>query len=127
MEQTLFLAELMGLFSLIMGFSMLLRRKMVMGVFDEMANGRLTLYLIGVLEVILGLALVLKHNIWTEGSLAFTISILGWLILAEGVLYVSLPERITRKMLVFAERSRAYFVIALFYLVLGGYLVYAGF
>ncbi|MFA6552424.1 MAG: hypothetical protein WCT19_02895 [Candidatus Paceibacterota bacterium] len=127
MITTLFLAKLMGAFSIIAGLSMMLRNKMVMSIFDEMSGNRALVYVLGVIELVGGLIIVLNHNIWTGKTFTLVISVLGWMLLLEGVLYVFVSQKTSHKIFKWLHRSDVYYVFALAYVVLGAYLAYYGF
>lgn len=74
MDSTIFLARIMGLYALVEGASMLVKRRMLLGVFSEMAKSRALSYIVGVCIVIIGLLLVLGHNTF-ESVLAGAITV----------------------------------------------------
>lgn len=128
MELTLFLAKFMGIFSLIYGASLLLEKKMIIGIFSSfLGEGRLTSYILGLLEVLGGLAIVLTHNIWNEGMLALMVTILGWLLLLDGVNYLFMSKKRLSNMLGMLQYSKMYYFGATVLIVLGLYLTYFGF
>ena len=128
MELTLFLAKFMGIFSLIYGTSLLLEKKMIIGIFSSfLGEKRLTSYILGLLEVLGGLAIVLTHNIWNEGMLALMVTILGWLLLLEGVNYLFMSKKRLSNMLGMLQYSKMYYLGATMLIVLGLYLTYFGF
>lgn len=128
MELTLFLAKLMGIFSLIYGVSLLLEKKMIIGIFSSfLGEERLTSYILGLLEVLGGLAIILTHNIWNEGMLALVVTILGWLLLLDGVNYLFMSKKRLSNMLGMLQYSKMYYFGATVLIVLGLYLTYFGF
>ncbi len=129
MELTLFLAKFIGVFSLIYGLSMLLKKKMVMEIFTSFfGERRATVYVLGILEVLGGLAIVLTHNIWNEGLLALVVTIFGWLLLLEGFLYIFLSkQKLMNMWRGFQESASLYYIVAGSMLLLGTYLTYVGF
>lgn len=123
---TVFLAQLMGVFSLIIGLSMLVRSKLMMQMLEDFFDSRALVYILGVLEVLGGLMLVLSHNVW-DNMLAAFVTTLGWLILIEGIFYLVASRRIIENVYGVLRSSRAYYLILLVYLGIGAYLTYAGF
>ena len=119
-------AQLIGIFFVITSFSMAFRRKMMMGVFHEIFSTRALSYVLGFFMLGIGLFLVLKHANWTGGS-ATVINILGWYLLVESVAYLFLPKKIMYGLFNWLEYKKVFYTIAIGFLVLGGYLVYAGF
>lgn len=127
MPNTIFLAQIIGLFFGITGLSMFLRRKMMMTVFHELFRVRALSYMLGVVMLILGLFLVLQHNFWWQGTLNTVITILGWYILLESVFYLFLPQKSMRKAYNWLEDKKIYYLISGCFIILGAYLIYSGF
>jgi uncharacterized membrane protein YkgB len=105
---------------------MALRRRMLMTVFREMFQTRALSYILGVMSLLVGLFIILQHNLW-GGSLEIIISILGWYLFFESVPYLFLSEEKIRRALNWLENRKVYYGIAFGYLMLGRYLVCAGF
>jgi uncharacterized membrane protein HdeD (DUF308 family) len=126
METTLFLAQFMGAFSIIAACSMFFERKMLLSIFDQTAKNRALLYMIGVAEVIGGLLITLQHQSWSP-DLPLVVSLLGWLLLLEGIIYVFLPMKSARSIFKWLHDKQVYYLIALCYLLVGIYLAYSGF
>lgn len=91
METTLFLAKVMGLYFLAMGLHMALRGKELRGLFEAFAENRPLTYLASVFALILGLLLVVSHNVWVAGW-PVAITLLSWLVLIKAVAYLLLPS-----------------------------------
>lgn len=126
MAPTQFFAQLIGAFSIVMGLSMLARRKMLMSIFYELSQNRALSYILGVLIFLIGLLLVLNHNIW-QGLLQTIITLLGWGVFLEGAFFLFVSEQTLKKYLVMVNSKKVYYLIASVYLVLGLYLSYFGF
>lgn len=126
MDTTIFLAQLIGVYCLVIGSSMALKRTMLMGIFQELFGGRALSYVMGVLTLILGLLLVLTHTMW-EGPPAVVITLIGWGVLAEALAFLFFSRETLARSLELLKRNNIYYGIALVYLVLGVYLVYSGF
>jgi hypothetical protein len=126
MELTSFLAQLMGFFIVIMGASMLLRREVVVHAVEDIFSSRGTAFLIGLLEVIGGLLLVLNHSIWT-GNIAIVVTLLGWLMLFEGIMYITVSEKTLKEMIVWLHKKRVYYVFCGIYILIGFFLLYGSY
>lgn len=126
MTSSPFLAQLMGLFGLGMGLSMLVRRKMLLSIFHELSENRATTYIMGVIIFLLGLIVVLQHNVWEWGSEP-VITIIGWAVLIEGAAYLFVSKSAMKHYIRTLDNARVYYLIALGYLVLSGYLLWTGF
>ena len=109
-----------------MGTSMAIRRKMLMSIFRDIAKHRTTSYILGVLITIIGLFIVLSHNVFQSGF-PLLITVIGWGVLVEGVSYLFVSEEFLERYMTTLNIKKFYYFIAAAYLMLGGYLTYIGF
>lgn len=126
MDNTMFFAQLIGVYALVMGASMALRKKMLLGVFRDMVRERSVSYLLGVMILIIGLLLIFNHNAWTSTA-SKLITVLGWMVTAEGVAFLFVSEKQLKSGLAWLNKDNFYYTVTLGYLVIGCYLVYIGF
>jgi hypothetical protein len=90
METTLFLAKVIGLYFLVIGLHMALRGKELRLMFEAFAENRPLTYLASVFALILGLLLVVSHNVWVAGW-PVIVTLLSWLVLIKAIAYLLLP------------------------------------
>jgi len=126
MENTLFLAQFLGLFSIIFSVAIIMRRKMIVHVLRDFLKDRTLAFVVGVFEMAAGLLLVLNLSSW-NGTLEIVISLLGWAFLLEGIFYLFARQKTMQKLISALDNVSAYYFFALLYLFLGIYLVLAGF
>jgi hypothetical protein len=127
-KETRFLSRLLGLYCLIIAVVMLAQRQATVVTVGELLHNRPLMYILGVLCVFAGLAMVLVHNVWSGGPAAFIVTLIGWLTLLKGMVFVGLEPRQTAELYLTQLRfERMYPVYLLLTLVLGAYLCYAGF
>lgn len=122
---TIFLAKLIGVFCLIMGSSMI-KRNMMMDVFRELSRQRALSYVMGVLMLIMGLLVTLTHTKW-ENSLTTLITLIGWGIFFEAMVFLFSAKEAVARYVNALENKLVYYFIALGYLLIGAYLFYNGF
>ncbi len=92
MELSLFLAELMGLYLVIMAVAFLVNQKMLQKVIDDYEKiPGFTLVFGGAVALIMGLLVVLTHNVWVSGW-PVLVTILGWVTLIKGVSVLMFPS-----------------------------------
>lgn len=109
------------------GLSALVKRKTLMQAIKNMAKDTHVVFLIAAFEIVLGLILVLSHNIW-DGTWHVVITVVAWLVLIEGAFYLFVKQSIIEKLLKwFARADWFYTLISLIVVVLGIYLTYLGF
>lgn len=126
MVTSLFLAQLLGVYMLIVGLILLFRRETLMKAVGKMVSNPSVVYIIALLELAAGLALVLGHNVWVWGW-PVIITLVGWLMTLEAVFYLVLPKKVLGKLLERFNRENIYVLTGLLLLVAGIYLTAVGF
>ena len=126
METTLFLAKVFGLYLLVMGLLMPLRRKDLSAMIEALADNRPLVFLVGVLVLILGLVLVVSHNVWIAGW-PLVITVLAWLVLIKALAYLLLPFEVTARLVRWFNRPAWFTIGGALWAALGLFLVGKGF
>lgn len=123
---TLFLTKLFGIYFVLIGLVVLLRRGSILPIIREILSNRSLIFVLGAAELIAGLALVLIYP-----TIGFTIpgilSVIGWMLVVEGVLYMLLPVRKIKKMVASFNKPSWYLSGAVLSVALGGYLLAFGY
>jgi hypothetical protein len=91
MDLTVYLARVLGLFLILTGAAMALRRRYFMPVIAGFVEQRLTRVLYAFIQLLAGLFLVVGHNEWSSPPAAI-ITIMGWLTVLEAAVYLLLPD-----------------------------------
>jgi hypothetical protein len=78
---TAYFARFLGLWALLTSICMLINPESVSVLFQNPA----AVYATGLLLVVVGLAIVLAHNVWSGGALRVIVTIFGWLTLLKGL------------------------------------------
>jgi hypothetical protein len=121
---TVFLARSIGLFTILLVAGLLVRGGTVIETIA--ANGPVMLNY-AIIGLAMGVAMVVGHNVWSGGVLPVVVTLLGWLILAKGLLLLVLsPETFAGMMqqVRYGDHYRMFLAPAL---VIGLYLTWAGF
>lgn len=126
MALTYFLAQLIGLYLLIVGLLMLFRKRMFLDVLNEFYERPSSLFLAGWLAMLLGLLLVLSYNYWNAGILALVITLTGWAALLKGATLLLMPKTAVRWTRAF-NLEKFFYLYAIIALIIGAYLAHAGF
>jgi hypothetical protein len=128
LPRTLFLSRLLGLFYLLCGLAMMAHRNFATGALATLPSDRVMMLAVSTCIAFAGLAMVLAHNVWSKPPAAFLVTLLGWLTLIKGVVYLLIPALWLTEWVQTALGCSAYWYAAtLCMLVLGAYLTYAGF
>ncbi|MEK7124365.1 MAG: hypothetical protein AAB877_01600 [Patescibacteria group bacterium] len=95
MDTVNFLAQFWGFTLVIFGLIFLIKPKNITTIFHILEDEKM-LFLLGLVNIILGILLVLTYNVW-EVSFKTIITLLGWLILLRGVIMLFFPEFFQKK------------------------------
>ncbi len=88
---TVFLDKLLGLYLIAISVAMLARKQRMLETLDQIVrSGPWTLFS-GMAATAAGLAIVLTHTIWTGGSLAIAVTLIGWVALLKGLALLLVP------------------------------------
>ena len=75
-----------------------------------------------------GLAMILVHNVWSKCPVVVIVTLLGWLTLIKGILYLFLPAKwLEGYFQAVVNCDACLYWAAAIMLVLGAYLTYEGF
>jgi hypothetical protein len=126
MTLTAYVAQLLGVYLVLSGVLMIVREQAMMLLVPKFVDTPPFLYFLGSLRVLIGLAIVLAHNMWI-GTLGTVIYVVGWLTILRGIAMLVLPVETERKILAAFSRCNVWYTTAIVAIVLGGWLAYAGF
>lgn len=122
----LFLAQLLGLYFIIIGIVVGFRRRSIMPTVKQMAANRPVMLMLAVIELAAGLALVLVYptvSLSLEGILA----LVGWMMIVESIIYLAAPAKVVRSFVGVFNRPKYYIGGAILSVLAGAYLVAVGF
>lgn len=124
---TLFLAKLFGTAFLIFGVMMAVRKEALITTSERIIRDPGMVLLFGSLRLVIGLAIVIGHDVWSGGVLPPVITLLGWFTLLRGLILLFAPSNklfeLYRSMRF--EQNYAYYAAGTG--LIGLYLLVAGF
>jgi hypothetical protein len=91
MQASIFLARLLGPAMLTVGVGILINQAYYRAMTRELVASRPMMFIVALIGVIGGLAVVLVHNVWTA-DWRVIITLLGWINLLRGLASLLLPE-----------------------------------
>lgn len=125
METSVFLAKVLGLFGVISTIAIIFTYKEHLRLERESAENPASLYVSGYIFLLIGILIVVSHNIWSS-DWRLIITILGWMILLKGSLRIISPESV--KTLINKKRDNFKYIIPeIIILIISSYLLYQGF
>jgi vacuolar-type H+-ATPase subunit I/STV1 len=86
------------------------------------------MWVLSVITLTIGLAMVLAHNVWSGGALAVVVTLVGWAALIKGLLFLFLPSEMESELILSVLRKPLLFYVWMTpSLLIGIYLTYGGF
>jgi hypothetical protein len=127
-QRTIFLSRLFGLYFILVSLPMMLHKQAVVEMVTGLLRDPLMMFVLGLLALVGGLAMVLAHNIWSGGVLPVVVTIIGWLALVKGSLFLLLfSGDATGFYLGTLHYTQLFYLYMAICLALGAYLTYGGF
>lgn len=126
MPLTILLAKVFGIYLIILGAAIMLRRRYFVPVFGAFVEERLTRAIVASAELLTGLFLIVAHNVWTPAAAA-VITLIGWLAVIEGTAYLLLPDEVVERVFRTLNTPAWYVFGGVLSIVIGVYLAGFGF
>lgn len=126
MEISVLLAQIIGLYLILEGLVVLTRRKFVVHIVEDMGQHKALMFVTGAMVFILGLLIVLNHNVW-ESTWRVIPTIIGWAMVIKGVAIFFVPRIMLNKAKKFAKNRNLAVLMGIIAVAVGVYLAYVGF
>jgi len=123
-QLTVFLARFIGLFTVLLVVALLLRGSA--SVEAAVADGSVML-VYAIISLATGVAMILGHNVWSGGALPVVVTLVGWLILAKGLMLLFVTPDALQQIFDHMRYGEHYYLYLAPSLVIGLYLTWAGF
>ncbi len=121
---TVLLARFIGLFTVLLVIGLLVRGSAT--VEAAVADGPVML-VYSIISLAAGLAMILGHNVWSGGALPVVVTVVGWLMLAKGLMLLLITPAAMKQLFGGMHYGEHYFLYLLPALAIGLYLTWAGF
>jgi hypothetical protein len=126
-RHTLYLARLIGLFALLLVAGLLAHPGASIAAVSRTIGNPSMVLLYAMVSLGGGLAIVLAHNVWSGGALPVVVTVVGWLMLAKGLLLLVLTPNALTRMFELLQYGEYFYLSLVPALVAGLYLTWAGF
>lgn len=126
-QRTIFLSRLIGSYTVIVALSMLVNRQTYVSTVIALVHSPPVLMLAAIAALIIGLAIILTHNVWSGGALPVVVTLVGWLSLIKGLIFLFLPSGAVYAYFDALHYEQLYYVFAALTLLIGAFLTYGGF
>ncbi len=121
---TVFLARFIGLFTVVLMVALLVRGSATVAA--AVADGPVML-VYAIISLAAGVAMILGHNVWSGGALPVVVTLVGWLILAKGLMLLLVTPDALQQIFNHMQYGEHYFLYLAPSLLIGLYLSWAGF
>src|SRR5271169_2373155 len=126
--RTIFLSRLLGLYCVLAGLCMFTNKRTMVETVTVLVHNAPLMFVVGILALLAGLAMVLSHNIWSGGALPVVVTLIGWLTLFKGLLFLLLSPDVAVGFFLGGLHYEQYFYFyAAISFLIGAYLTYGGF
>ena len=122
METSIFFLKFYGYFFFLFAGALLISKK-GMKVMIVASKDETHIMFTGMLSLIIGLPVIILHNIWTFDVLGF-VTFIGWNAVVKGVVRIAFPSFVVKKMESYNSESKVWLIIAV---LIGAGLMYCGY
>src|SRR5260370_42003913 len=89
--RAIFRARVSGLFAILLSLSEFLHKQATVETAAALVRDRPLLFILAMLGLLAGLAIVLAHNVWSGGALPVLVTLFGWILLIRSAVLLFLP------------------------------------
>jgi hypothetical protein len=126
--RTTFLSKLIGLYLILISLAMIAHKQATVMSMNALVHNAPVLFVVGVIAVAAGMAMVLGHNVWSGGAIPVVVTLTGWLMLIKGSMLLFLSqEAVYGKLIAGFHFEQLFHLYMAFVLLLGICLTYSGF
>ncbi len=126
--RTVFLSKLVGLYCILIALSMVTRKQATLESITALLHDPSMVFVVGLITLVAGLAMVLAHNLWSDGALAVVVTLVGWGTVIKGLFFLFLPRGMEAEFFLRQlHYQELFYLYGCISLVLGIYLTYGGF
>lgn len=122
---SIFLAQVIGLYLFLVSLAMLVHQQRFKKTMSDLLGNMMMITLSGAFMLVLGLLIVVDHNIWLS-DWPVLITIIGWILLLQGLMRLFVPDAFI-KMAKDMQGKVVYTLLCWIRLFIGIYLIWAGF
>ena len=123
MNKSIFLGKVIGWYLVIMSLALLLREHEMHAIMTGFMSQPTLLFFVAAFTLILGLLLVVSHNVWVKGW-PVVITVIAWLTLIGGVVRLFAPEYLIQGAQWWLKSPHYLVCAAVVYLIVGVFLLY---
>ena len=123
MELSILLGKVMGFYFVVMGLALLFKTKVLQKSMEDYINDAVTALSDGVFIFILGLLIVLNHNVW-DNSWRVVVTLVGWFALIKGLIRLWMPKSTMNAIVNTMNNKNIYVIGGLVAILVGVFLLF---
>lgn len=123
MEISIFLAKIIGWYFIIMSLFTLIKPQFVKTLMSDILTRNSLLFFTAIVTLILGIILVVSHNIWIWGW-PVIITLISWLVLISGITRLFFPDTVKKTWQCWIHHPNYLMIATVISLLIGIYLIY---
>ncbi len=127
-ERTTFLSKLIGIYCILAVLPMAINKQSTVETVTALVHNAPLAFVVGLILMAAGVAMILSHNVWSGGALPIIVTLIGWLTLIKGLLFLFLPPPAAVGFFFWGTVwEQLFYVDMAIAFILGAYLTYGGF
>ena len=126
MNLSIFLAQALGLYLIFLSIAYILNRKRFKPLLVDMMNNPGLMFVVGVIALIMGILMVVSHNIWVK-DWRIIITIIAWMALFKGINIIFFPNFLNKISKKWIYNNNLYYITFFFTILMGAVLLYFGY
>ena len=127
MEISILIAKIFGIAAVVEGLLLIVRTTDMVSVMDGLKKSRGATMAITAIALVLGLFLVSVHNIWSGESFQTVITLIGWVVLIKGLVFLLMPHSFTERIITRFNNAKTYRIAGVIEIIVGLWLAISGF
>lgn len=125
MSLSLFFAQLIGCYLVLLSLAMLIHHVMFKKIIQDFLMSPTLIVLTGSLTLISGLVILIPHNLWIA-EWPVVVTIIGWIFLVKGAMRLFFPYSYV-KFAKYLLDKKGFLLVSWIWFLIGIYLIWAGF
>ncbi|MBU1998836.1 MAG: hypothetical protein KKE64_04995 [Candidatus Omnitrophica bacterium] len=126
MENSTLLAKFIGTYIIVIGVGLLFNLKVYQKIMEDFFKNAALVYVTGLITFVVGLAIVLFHNIWVL-DWRVIITVFGWIALIKGAWLIIFPGTLVKVTESFAKNIKLVVILWIIMLAIGIFLTIKGY
>jgi hypothetical protein len=125
--RTIYLGKLIGLYCVLLALVLISHKQASVDMVTALVHDAPVLFVVSLMAMVAGLAIVLAHNVWSGGALPVVVTLVGWISLIKGLIFLLLPPDTSFAYFEALRYGQFFYGYMSITLVLGIYLTFSAF